>query len=226
MAAETTTMAAETTTMAAETTTMAAALLMRSDADIDAQRFFFFHVGSDAEATAATLSSGHYFTVAVALTAPNPANGAAKSRFEGLAAEAGATSLGQGWWTGVPLEAMAGAFARACFTVGTSGGPRIPDAPVSDPVLSQDTAAGRELGLDTDLAAPESLSEEIWAHVETCPPGEADKAMVIRATLEERLGKPKAKQLLACAHGCVAKDETGHANKILKVGKLGLRLRG
>ena len=217
-------MAAATTTMAAATTTMAAALLMRSDADV-----FKFHVGSDAEATAATLSIGHYFKVAVALTAPNPANGAAKNRFEGLAAEAGATSLGQGWWTGVPLETMAGAFARACFTVGggqARGDPRIPEADGSKtPAAARDQAA--EPGDEEVCAhAAEVSSEEIWAHVETCPPGEADKAMVIRATLEERLGKPKAKQLLACAHGCVAKDETGHANKILKVGKLGLRLRG
>lgn len=213
-----------------ETTTMAAALLMRNDADI-----FLFHVGSDAEATATALSSGHYFKVAVALTAPNPANGAAKCRFEGFAAEVGATSLGQGWWTGVSLDTMAGAFARACFTSGIltgareSGSPRVPSAP--DTVLPQDAAAECEAGLHSDQAAEPPLeenedeSEDVWAHVEACPPGEADKATVIRATLEERLGKPKAKQLLACAHGCVAKDETGHANKILKVGKLGLKLR-
>ena len=60
--------------------------------------------------------------------------------------------------------------------------------------------------------------------MEGSPAAEADKAVDIRAALEQRLGKPEARRLLACARATVAK-QNGHKNRILRIGGTALRLR-
>ena len=54
---------------------------------------------------------------------------------------------------------------------------------------------------------------------------DADKAVDIRAALEQRLGKPAARHLLACTRATVAKQNGGHKNRILRLGGTALKLR-
>ena len=61
--------------------------------------------------------------------------------------------------------------------------------------------------------------------MEGCQAAEADKASDIRAALEQRLGKPEVKRLLACTWATVAKQNGGHKNRILRIGGTALRLR-
>ena len=68
------------------------------------------------------------------------------------------------------------------------------------------------------------VGEEVWQHVEGCPAADADKAVDIRAALEQRLGKPAARHLLACTRATVAK-QSGHKNRILRLGGTALKLR-
>ena len=100
-----------------------------------------------------------------------------------------------------------------------SGAP--PDTPAAG-----GTERGSESGDDEHMQEEEDevVGEEIWRHVEGSPAAEADKAADIRAALEQRLGKPEARRLLACARATVAK-QNGHKNRILRIGGTALRLR-
>ena len=70
----------------------------------------------------------------------------------------------------------------------------------------------------------EGVVDEIWLHVEGASIADADKAADIRSAIENRLGKPEAKRLLACTRATVAK-QNGHKNRIMRIGRVALRLR-
>ena len=81
---------------------------------------------------------------------------------------------------------------------------------------------GSENGGDEQTQEEEEEEQEVWQHVEGCPAAEADKALDIRAALEQSLGE--AKRLLACTRATVAK-QSGHKNRILRIGGTALKLR-
>jgi len=66
---------------------------------------------------------------------------------------------------------------------------------------------------------------ELWQYVQGCPAAEAGKALEIRLTLEQQLGKQEARRLLSHARATVAKDPSGHKNRILRVGGTAIKLR-
>ena len=84
---------------------------------------------------------------------------------------------------------------------GGSGAP--PDTPAAG-----GTERGSDSGEEEHMSEEEDegVVDEIWRHVEGSPAAEADKAVDIRVALEQRLGKPEAKRLLACARATVAKQ--------------------
>jgi hypothetical protein len=70
----------------------------------------------------------------------------------------------------------------------------------------------------------DNSAENLWQHVQACPVAEASKALEIRLALEGQLGKQEARRLLAHARATVAKDASGHKNRILRVGGAPIRL--
>ncbi len=100
-----------------------------------------------------------------------------------------------------------------------SGAP--PDTPAAG-----GTERGSESGDDEHMqeAEDEVVGEEVWQHVEGCLAAEADKALDIRAALEQRLGEPEARRLLAYTRATVAK-QNGHKNRILRNRGTALKLR-
>ena len=185
----------------------AATLLVRNDAGI-----FRFHFGDGAAEVAASLSNGHCFEVLPAFALPQAPESLAGSLAD-IVGEFGGASLGNAWFSGVALDALASSLVRLCIAGGSN----------SDAV--DDSA--RERKSDEEDAQEEELEEdeeEVWQHVEGCAAAEADKAFDIRAALEQRLGKPEARKLLACTRATVAK-QNGHKNRILRIGGTALKLR-
>ena len=101
--------------------------------------------------------------------------------------------------------------------------PNSPTGSVAPPVV---LATGRDDSGEDEPASEdvEGVVDEIWLHVEGTSIADADKAVDIRSALENRLGKQEAKRLLACTRATVAK-QSGHKNRILRIGGVALRLR-
>ena len=199
-----------------------ARLLVRNDAGM-----FRLHFGHGAVEVAASLGNGHCFEVLPVFALPQAPESLAGSLAD-IVAEFGGASLGNGWFSGVALDALAASLVRLCIAGGSNS------AAVDDP--ARDTAAipteheseGEEgASRRAEGAAQEEgfeEEEEVWQHVEGCAAAEAHKALDIRAALEQRLGKPEARKLLACTRATVAK-QNGHKNRILRIGGTALKLR-
>ena len=67
--------------------------------------------------------------------------------------------------------------------------------------------------------------DEVWCHVAACSSVDAEKAIDIRAALEQKLGKVDAKRLLSRARPSVAKDATGKKNRVLRIGCSALKIK-
>ena len=174
---------------------MSATLLLRTDANL-----LRLHVGSDAEEVAADLGNGHCFSVIPVVTVWSVSAGV-EDAFAQAVTKLGGVGQGNGWFTGVAIDIAAGALARSCVRVGSKSDNELVDTPADEPI------------------------DVLWQHVQGCPAVEADKASDIRAALEERLGKSEAKRLLTNATATVAKDQSGHKNRILRIGGTAVQLR-
>ena len=225
-----------------------AALLARTDTGV-----FRLHLGEGAAELAASLGNGHCFEVLHVFALPSAPEGIADS-VAAFVVESGGARLGNGWFSGVALDALAAFLVRACVAGGggllrqgsapdqtrcddtsrcaNTAGSR-PDSSVGSiaPPPNTPAAGGTERG--SDSGDEEQLPEEedgvgeddIWQHVEGCPAADADKAVDIRAALEQRLGKSMARHLLACTRATVAKQNGGRKNRILRLGGTALKLR-
>ena len=226
-----------------------AALLARTDTGV-----FRLHLGEGAAELAASLGNGHCFEVLHVFALPRAPEGIADS-VAAFVVESGGARLGNGWFSGVALDALAAFLVRACVAGGggllhqgsapdqtrcddtsrcaNTAGSR-PDSSVGSiaPPPNTPAAGGTERGSDSgdEEQLPEEEEEDgvggdIWQHVEGCPAADADKAVDIRAALEQRLGKPAARHLLACTRATVAKQNGGRKNRILRLGGTALKLR-
>ena len=199
-----------------------ATLLVRNDAGsalrAGSTGFFRVHFGDGAAEVAASLGNGHCFEVLPVFALPQ-APGSLAGSLADIVAQFRGASLGNGWFSGVALDALAASLVRLCIAGGSNS------AAVDDP--ARDTAAiPTEHESEGEDAQEEEFEEEeeVWQHVEGCAAAEADKALDIRAALEQRLGKPEARKLLACTRATVAK-QNGHKNRILRIGGTALKLR-
>jgi len=224
-----------------------AALLARTDTGV-----FRLHLGEGAAELAASLGNGHCFEVLHVFALPSAPEGIADS-VAAFVVESGGARLGNGWFSGVALDALAAFLVRACVAGGggllrqgsapgqcddtsrcANTACSQPDSSVGSVTPPPDTpaAGGTERGSDSgdNEQLPEEEGEhcacgDIWQHVEDCPAANADKAVDIRAALEQRLGKSAAKHLLACTRATVAKQNGGRKNRILRLGGAALKLR-
>ena len=171
-----------------------AALLARTDTGV-----FRLHLGEGAAELAASLGNGHCFEVLHVFALPRAPEGIANS-VAAFVVESGGARLGNGWFSGVALDTLAAFLVRACVAGGgglahprcaNTAGSR-PDSSVgsgtpSDTPAAGGTERGSESGDEEQLQEEEDgvVSEEVWQHVEGCPAADADKAVDIRAALEQ-----------------------------------------
>ena len=210
-----------------ETSAMAT-LLVRTDTGV-----FRLHVGEGAAELATSLGNGHCFAVLHVFALPRAPEDIADS-VAAFVVESGGARPGNGWFSGVALDTLVAFLVRACVAGGgglahpgcaNMAGSR-PDSSVGSiaPPSNTPAAGGTERGSDSGDEEPlleekDGVGEDdIWQHVEGCPAADADKAVDIRAALEQRLGKPAARHLLACTRATVAKQNGGHKNRILRLG--------
>ena len=67
--------------------------------------------------------------------------------------------------------------------------------------------------------------DEVWCHVAACSSVDAEKAIDIRAALEQKLCKADTKRLQSRVRPTVAKNATGNKNRVLGIGCSALKLK-
>ena len=184
----------------AEISTMVA-LLKRSDAAL-----WRFHFGDDWATFAAQLGQHHCFNVDAVLVAPSVLPGAAA--IVESAVQALGTHQGNGWFVASPEQAVS-VLLHAL------------PSPIAQPLLRQ--GAGDEEPA-VQIASMET-DEPLLEICEPCTTREASKAIDIRAALDQRVGKEKARELLSKVQYTVAQDQDGHKNKVMRLGGSLLKLR-
>ena len=221
-----------------------ATVLVRTDTGV-----FRLHLGDSAAEVATSLGNGHCFQVLPVFALPVAPKSIADS-VASFVSKAGGNSLGNGWFAGIPLDTLAAYMVHSCITDWASAPEQLPPADVSSAAVAPSTPMASStcentLNSPTGSVAPsvvlvsgrgdsgeeepasedaEGVVDEIWLHVEEASIADADKAADIRSAIENRLGKPEAKRLLACTRATVAK-QNGHKNRILRIGRVALRLR-
>ena len=219
-----------------------ATVLVRTDTGV-----FRLHLGDSAEEVAASLGNGHCFQVLPVFALPVAPKSIADS-VASFVSKGGGNSLGNGWFAGIPLDTLAAYMVHSCITDWASAPEQLPvvsSAAVAPSTPMATSTCENTLNSPTGSVAPsvvlvsgrgdsgeeepasedvEGVVDEIWLHVEEASIADADKATDIRAALENRLGKHEAKRLLACTRATVAK-QNGHKNRILRIGRVALRLR-
>ena len=223
--------------------TMTAALLKRSDAPL--WRLYF---GEDWGPFAEQLGEHHCFEVFPVLVAPSLLPGA-QERLE-PAVRARGLQLRKGWFEATPEQAMAVLWqALPCASQPTSE-PVVVESPLLEPVAvaspvqppttieatpfpsllavdeppdSEHTAA--DYMEDGASMSDGGVEESILEFCEPCTTREATRACEIRAFLEGRVGKARAREMLSKAKFTVAQDRTGRKNKVVKYGPSLLKLR-
>jgi hypothetical protein len=98
--------------------------------------------------------------------------------------------------------------------------PLVQDPPEIEPsamVLEEPTEDG---ACDEQVADP-----ELWNFVSPGVGRAADKAVDIRAALTSKLGKQRAGELLAMTRVAVVRDSKGRNTRILRVGRVALKLK-
>ena len=111
-----------------------------------------------------------------------------------------------------------------------------PAQPTLDTWVAEHAVGGERAvpGISDDVRVAPGLSDddpvddsddEIWNHVESCTGVEADKAAVLRTSLEESLGKTHAQKVLSKTKATVARNSSGHKTRVLQADKKYLRLK-
>ena len=220
-----------------------ATVLVRSDTGV-----FRLHLGDGASEVATSLSNGHCFQVLPVFALPSAPKCISDS-VASFVSQAGGNGLGNGWFAGVALDTLAAYMVHLCITewshqaiapehkLPPTDASYVDIAPTTPPAASSGSASnsptssppvlangGQDSGDEEHASEAEGVVDEIWLHVEGASIADADKATDIRAALENRLGKHEAKRLLACTRATVAK-QNGHKNRILRIGRVALRLR-
>jgi hypothetical protein len=187
-----------------------ATMLVRTDCPC-----FRLHLGNGASEKAAALSAGHCFDVVPLFAVSRAPGNAAEGFFADIVSELGGAPLGNGWFKGVALDALAAAVVRRCAEHNAIAIAEKTDdeLPVSKGEGSLESSEEEDQG-----------TEDIWEYVEECAASLADKAVTVREALEELVGKKCAKKILSCTRATVAKDAAGHKNRILRVGGAPIRL--
>lgn len=213
-----------------------ATLLARSDTGV-----IRLHLGDNATETANKLGEGHCFEVWPIFALPCAPESAAES-FADTVAELGGVHQGNGWFSGVAVDTLAAALVRTSRCLPSRAMPAGQAVKVftgtafqlksADTALGSSAACqGNENGQPTDPESDggdnsaEAALLELWQYVQGCPAAEAGKALEIRLALEQQLGRQEARRLLSHARPTVAKDTSGHKNRILRVGGTAIRLR-
>ena len=208
----------------ADLATMPAALLKRSDAPL-----WRLYLGDDWADVAARLCQDHCFDVHPVLVAPHVSPDAA-AVFED-AIQALGTYQRNGWFVAEPEQAVSVLLQALPVS---SPGPAFMASPepavmASPAPATMAPAAPEDTSDASETQPPEESSSEVedplLEFCEPCGTREASKATDVRATLEHRLGKAKARALLSNVKSTVAQDRTGHKNKVLKLGSSLLKLK-
>ena len=225
-------------------TTSLATVLVRSDIGV-----FRIHLGDGASEVATSLSNGHCFQVLPVFALPSAPTCISDS-VAAFVAESGGNALGNGWFAGVALDMLAAYMVHLCITewshqaiapehkLPPTVASSVDVAPTTPPAASSGSASnshtssppvvladgGHDSGDEEPASEVEGVVDEIWLHVEGTSVADADKAADIRSAIENRLGKQEAKHLLACTRTTVAK-QNGHKNRIMRIGRIALRLR-
>ena len=203
----------------ADLATMPATLLKRSDAPL-----WRLYLGEDWVDVAALLGQNHCFEVIPMLVAPRVSPDAV-AVFED-AIQALGTYQRNGWFVAEPEQAV---------SVLLQAWPVSPPEPAPEPATMTPASAPADT-TDAATNAPETpppepmdsdsaVGDPLLEFCEPCGTREASKATDVRAALEQRLGKAKARALLSNVKYTVAQDQTGHKNKVLKLGDSLLKLR-
>ena len=198
-----------------------ATLLKRSDAPL--YRVF---LGADCATFVQCLTHEHCFEIHAMLHALSVTTNAQEKL--GAAIACLGTDRGNAWF-----EASLEQAAMVFLTVLPS------DSPFASATPSLETAAPGEYVDDAaevqptpvvpatsaDLASDDEAADPLWAYVQACSTREATKCTEIRTSLEEKVGKAAAQQLLARTRPTVAQDSSGKKNRVLKLGRSLLKLK-
>ena len=207
----------------ADLATMPATLLKRSDAPL-----WRLHLGDDWADVAARLCQDHCFDVQPILVAPCVSPDAA------AVLEAAIQALGtyqrNGWFVGEPEQAVSVLLQALPVTpppaVLASPEPAVMASPATMAAAApDDTTDASETQPPEPMESGSELEDPLLEFCEPCGTREASKAADVRATLEQRLGKARARALLSNVKYTVAQDRTGHKNKVLKLGSSLLKLK-
>ena len=212
----------------ADLATMPATLLKRSDAPL-----WRLHLGEDWADVAALLCQDHCFDVHPVLVAPRVSPEAA------AVLEAAIQALGtyqrNGWFVGEPEQAVSVLLQALPVTpppaVMASPEPAVMASPepatMAPAAAPEDTseASASETPPPEPMDSGSEVEDPLLEFCEPCGTREASKAADVRATLEYRLGKARARALLSNVKSTVAQDRTGHKNKVLKLGSSLLKLK-
>ena len=220
-----------------------ATVLVRSDTGV-----FRLHLGDGAAEVATSLGNGHCFRVLPVFALPSAHTCIADS-VAAFVIESGGNALGNGWFAGVALDVLAAYMVHLCITewshqaiapehkLPPTVASSVDVAPTTPPAASSGSASnsptssppvladgGQDSEDEEHASEVEGVVDEIWLYVEKTSIADADKAADIRSAIENRLGKQEAKHLLACTRTTVAK-QNGHKNRIMRIGRVALRLR-
>ena len=205
----------------ADLATMPATLLKRSDAPL-----WRLYLGDDWADVAALLCQNHCFDVTPMLVAPHVSPDAA------AVLEAAIQALGtyqrNGWFVGEPEQAVSVLLQALPVTpppaVMASPEPAVMASPATMAAAApDDTTDASET--QPPMESGSEVEDPLLEFCEPCGTREASKATDVRATLEYKLGKAKARALLSNVKSTVAQDRTGHKNKVLKLGSSLLKLK-
>ena len=207
----------------ADLATMPATLLKRSDAPL-----WRLYLGDDWADVAALLCQNHCFDVTPMLVAPHVSPDAA------AVLEAAIQALGtyqrNGWFVGEPEQAVSVLLQALPVTpppaVMASPEPAVMASPATMPAAApEDTSDASETPPPEPMDSGSEVEDPLLEFCEPCGTREASKAADVRATLEQRLGKARARALLSKVKYTVAQDQTGHKNKVIKYGSSLLKLK-
>ena len=212
----------------ADLATMPATLLKRSDAPL-----WRLYLGEDWADVAALLCRDHCFDVQPILVAPRVSPDAA------AVLEAAIQALGtyqrNGWFVGEPEQAVSVLLQALPVSspepaVMASPEPAViasPEPATMPAAAPEDTseASASETQPPEPMESSSEVEDPLLEFCEPCSTREASKAMDVRATLEQRVGKEKARALLSNVRATVAQDPTGKKIKVLKLGSSLLKLR-
>ena len=202
----------------ADLATMPATLLKRSDAPL-----WRLHLGDDWADVAARLCQDHCFDVHPVLVAPRVSPDAA------AVLEAAIQALGtyqrNGWFTGEPEQAVSVLLQALPDTPPEPAVMASPEPAMMAAVAPEDTTDASETQPPEPMESGSEIEDPLLEFCEPCGTREASKAADVRATLEYKLGKAKARALLSNVKSTVAQDRTGHKNKVLKLGSSLLKLK-